>query len=71
MGQIKFFPKARCRKITYEEYYRLKKQQDLITGARNEMLNRISNMPKYWQAVEKSLFHEKFRSRIRAVDDGN
>jgi hypothetical protein len=69
MGQIKYFPLGKCKKISIEEKRRLKFQQNMITGARNEMMNRISDMPKYWQVVEKSLFHEKFKSRIRLVDE--
>lgn len=68
-GQIKYFPLKESKKLTLEEKRKLEFQQNMITGARNEMMNRIKDMPKYWQAIEKSLFHEKFKSRIRLIDE--
>jgi hypothetical protein len=67
MGQIKFFPTDRAKKINIDQLKELRELQYLITGARNEMLNRISDMPQYWKVVEKSLFHEKFKQRIKLV----
>jgi hypothetical protein len=69
MGQIKYFPLDKCKKLTHEERRKLLVQQNMITGARNEMYNRIKDMPKYWQVIERSLFHQQFKDRIRNVND--
>ena len=66
---IKFFPLDKCKKLTPEEKRKLQVQQNMITGARNEMENRIKDMPPYWQVVERSLWHNMFRSRIKAVNE--
>ncbi len=69
MGQIKYFPLNKSKTLSLEEETKWKEVQHWIIGAKYEMNNRIRNMPRYWQVIEKSLFHEKFKSRIKIVRD--
>lgn len=69
VGQIKFFPLKESKKLDAFEREHLKNIQDWINGARAGMNNRIASESKYWQAVERSLFHNKFKDKIRLVKD--
>ena len=71
MGQIKYLPRKKCKKSSIEELKHYADIQDWITGARNEMNNRIKDMPKYWQVIERSLFHQKFKDRIKLVNEND